>query len=534
VQSLPDTEVVHHWCRAGLAGLAAAREEIDALNVYPVPDRDTGTNLFLTMEAAVTAAQKRGDARTAELVEALAEGALAGARGNCGIIVAQMLRGVADALAAPDAVVFDGQALADGLTRAAQYAYGAVAAPVEGTILTVVKAASAAAQTCAATPGATLADVASAAASASREALAKTPEQLDVLREAGVVDAGGRGLTVLLDALDMVVTGRAALAGPPLRTAVHTPSFPSDRDPYRTSSEPTYEVVYLLEASNEQVITLKARLVELGESLVVAGGPELWKIHVHVDDAGAAIEAGVRAGRPHEIHITHLDVARAVQLDPPGRVVVAFVVGDGLAQLFTSAGAIVVTTATGRLPTTSEMLAAAAQYGPDDEVVFLPNGVDVVAVTEAAAIMIRSAGRRVAVIPTVAQVQGLAALAVHDPTRPFDVDVVAMSTAAGRTRHATVSTKTAAQASGARPGDVVGMIDSGFCVFGSVPLAVATDVMGRMLAAGGELVTVITGAQAQPGLGDDLVAAIRQTYPDVDVVAYGDGPAHCAVLLGVE
>ncbi|WP_205857197.1 DAK2 domain-containing protein, partial [Phytoactinopolyspora endophytica] len=355
VQPVADAEIVRRWCRAGLDGLADTREEIDALNVYPVPDGDTGTNLYLTMEAACAAVDQEcgQDADVGAVVEAMARGALLGARGNSGIILAQMLRGVAGVLARPGTTLADGRALALALENAAESAYGAVQEPVEGTILTVARAAAAGARAHGEREATDhdeqltgLSGVALAAALAARRALAETPHQLDVLRRAGVVDAGGRGLVVLLDAFDTVLTGRRPLPAPrrvgehhvPVPTAEHgqRPSWPpaapdddaaagasaaeaeapggmracvhdaapSPADPGRRA--PAYEVMYLLDAPDNEIPGLRDALAGLGDSLVVVGGDGEWNVHVHVDDAGAAIEAGVAVGRPYRISVTHL------------------------------------------------------------------------------------------------------------------------------------------------------------------------------------------------------------------------------------
>lgn len=536
MQPVPDAQVVLSWCLAGLDGLAVAREEIDALNVFPVPDGDTGTNLYLTMEAAAAAAQAEAGGDLAVVVQAMARGALVGARGNSGSILAQMLRGVAEVLARPGVSLANGSALAEGLVRAAESAHDAVAAPVEGTILSVARCAGTAAEAQARKAGASLPAVALAAARAGREALSHTPEQLDVLRAAGVVDAGGRGLTVLLDAFDTVLTGRRPLPGP-RRFGEHTvPSPVPAAPPDAGSPAPAFEVMYLLDAADTEVASLRERLAALGDSLVVVGGDGAWNVHVHVDDAGAAIEAGVLAGRVHQISVSHLATAAPhTPVAHPGRSVVAFAAGDGLAGLFAEAGATVVRTPVGHRPSTGELLGAV--NGAAAEVVILPNERDAVAVAEAVAAEVRAEGRRAAVIPTVAQVQGLAALAVHEPARAFDADVVAMTTAAGHTRHGavTIATREAVTMAGVcRPGDVLGVIEGDFAVIGTDVLAVASEVVGRMLAAGGELVTVVTGEGAADSLADGVVEAVRQSHPEVDAVVYPGGQVRYPLLLGVE
>jgi uncharacterized protein len=550
VHQVPDADIVRRWCQAGLDGLAEAREEIDALNVFPVPDSDTGTNLYLTMEAAVAAAERCApDAAVREVADAMARGALLGARGNSGIILAQMLRGVADVFGRPGATLADGAVLAEALEHAASAAYDAVHKPVEGTILSVARAAGAAARAQLTQGSSGLAEVALAAARAARRALAATPQQLEVLREAGVVDAGGRGLTVLLDAFDTVLTGRRPLPVPRRMGEHHVPipagptaARCADPEPAaaQPGAAPAYEVMFLLDAPDAAIPGLRRTLSELGDSLVVVGGEREWNVHVHTDDAGAVIEAGISAGRPHRISVTHLGAdgrTGPVGSAPAGgRIVVAFAAGPGLAELFASAGTVVASTPAGHRPSTAEMLAAVGSETAG-EVVILPNERDAVPVAEAAAAELRAQGRRVAVIPTIAQVQGLAAVAVHEPGRSFDADVVAMTTAAGHARHGavTVAAREAVTMAGiCQPGDVLGVVEGDFAVIGSDLLEVAREVVRRMLSAGGELVTVVTGAEAGPSLAAGVQESVRHSHPEVDTVVYEGGQPRYPLLLGVE
>jgi hypothetical protein len=538
-QPVLDAKVVLRWCRAALAGLAEAREEIDALNVYPVPDGDTGTNLYLTLESATEAAERahRENAALGPVLAAIARGALLGARGNSGVILAQMFRAVADALGTADDTAIQPAMFAAALTEAADAGYAAVAHPVEGTMLSVARAAAQAATERAET-GASCPDVALAAARAAHEALNRTPDQLEILRRAGVVDAGGRGLTVVLDALDMILTGRRPLDHPRAVSDYAVPSVTVDTVTVdaTTPGPPAYEVMYLLDAPRSAIPTLRTMLEPLGDSLIVVGGEPLWNVHVHVDDAGAAIEAGMVAGRPHRIRVTYLAEPLG-RPEPNGgaRAVVAFAAGDGLATLFESAGVTVVQTSVGR-PSTAEMLAAIERSGAG-EVVVLPNARDGIAVAEAAAAEARSAGVRVAVIPTRAQVQGIAAAAVHEPARTFDADVVAMTTAAGHTRHGavTVAIREAVTSAGVcQPGDVLGVVEGDFVVIGDDVRAVAVGVVERMLAAGGELVTVVAGSESDRALADTVTDAVRRSHPGVDTVVYVGGQPRYPLLIGVE
>ena len=377
--------------------------------------------------------------------------------------------------------------MAEAMAEATQAAYAAVGTPVEGTILTVARAASDAAVRRADDPRARARDVFEAAAAAAREALAHTPEQLAQLRAAGVVDAGGRGLSVVLDAAETVLTGRHPI---PPRPSLGARAIPVPTTGVADLSEggPAYEVMYLLDADDEAISSLRSALAPLGDSLVVVGGEGLWNVHIHVDDVGAAVEAGISAGRPHRIRVTHFadQIARRTGPTPArtGRRIVAVSAGPGLTRLFGDAGAIVIEGGPGNRPSTGMILEAIAESAAA-EVVILPNDPDSVRASRIAA---RTAeqdlGVRVAVIPTEAQVQGLAALAVHEPARGFDADVLEMTATARHTRHGavTIAVRQAITMAGpCEPGDVLGVIEGDFAVVGHDLTAVATEILERML-----------------------------------------------------
>ncbi|MFI9117937.1 DAK2 domain-containing protein [Streptomyces bikiniensis] len=565
-----DAEAVRTWCARAFDALGREREEIDAINVYPVADGDTGTNLYLTAEAAhraVEAVFAASGPDTAETVRAMAHGALLGARGNSGTILSQLLRGMATVLA--DGC--DGDHLARALAEAARAARRAVARPVEGTILTV---ASAAAGACAA--GGPLVRVARDAYEGAASALAATSGQLDVLERAGVVDAGGRGLVAVLGALLETVTGRAPDHAAP---APLPPAAP--REKCAGEDGPAYEVIYLLEAGDAAVELLRSRLDALGESLVVVGGDGLWNVHVHVDDAGAAVEAGVEAGRPHRIRITHFatdaapapgrgtaqdagsggggrhgtdgahgqrygaddgyahacgtedDAARGERVP---RAIVAVVPGEGLAGLCAEAGATTVRTRPGEPPAEDELVEA-VRRAHAREVVLLPNDTDLRETAAAAAERVRAEGVRVALVPTRAAVQGIAALAVHEPGRRFDEDVVAMTAAAGATRYAELAVaehRSFTSAGVCQAGDVLGLIEGDVAVIGKDLTETARTVLDRMLSAGGELVTLVVAGDTPPGLAADLEQHVRRGYLAVDTVTYHAGAEAPPLLIGVE
>ncbi|RSS95902.1 DAK2 domain-containing protein [Streptomyces sp. WAC05292] len=534
-----DADAVRTWSSLAVAALGRARADIDAINVYPVADADTGTNLYLTAESADRALDAAGAAGLAQAVQAWAHGALIGARGNSGTILAQLLRGVADGLGdTPADHRGPGRLLAHALTRAAQEAYQAVAHPVEGTMLTVAAAAARAAEAAGAAAG-TAADVARAAYDGARAALADTPRQLAELGRAGVVDAGGCGLVAVLGALWQALSGQEpeaeAVGGPAAAPAVRQPA------PCGAAEEPdgpAYEVLYLLEAAEPAVARLRERLDGLGDSLVVVGGDGLWNVHVHVDDPGAAVEAGVEAGRPYRIRITHFgdERRRRTPAERAQRAVVAVVPGEGLAALCGEAGATTLLAPPGAAPD-ADGLAAAIRRAHAREVVLLPGGPDQRAAAHAAAERARADGVRVAVIPTRSAVQGLAALAVHDPEGSFDEDVVAMTSAAGATRYAELAIaerQSFTSAGICQAGDVLGLIDGDVAVIGSGLAETAEAVLARMLGSGGELVTLVLGPDAPDALAERLEAYVQHGHLAVDTVTYQGGRHSAPLLIGVE
>jgi DAK2 domain fusion protein YloV len=541
-------ETVLRFVDVATDALGAAREEIDALNVFPVPDGDTGTNMFLTVSAARDAMREADDDGLGPALAAMARGALLGARGNSGVILSQMLGALAGRIARATAEEHTAAVVADALREATDASYAAVGQPVEGTMLTVARAAADAALVAAEGPGARARDVFTAAARAAREALARTPDQLRVLRDAGVVDAGGRGLCVVLDAAERVLTGRRPPPGPaPTRGRTIPVPAPAPRGARSSGSTdgltpggPAYEVMFLLDADDARVPGLREALRPLGDSLVVVGGDGLWNVHVHVDDVGAAIEAGIEAGRPHRVRVTHFAEQVATSREHAearsGRRIVAITAGPGLASLFTEAGAESVQGAPGRRPSTQEVLDAILATGAG-EVVVLPNDADSVRAAQVAARTAEAdAGVRVAVIPTQAQVQGLAALAVHEPGRSFEQDVLEMTATARHARHGavTVAARQAITMAGpCEPGDVLGVIAGDFAVVGDDLAEVAVDVLERLLAGGGELVTVVRGSGAGD-LADRCAAWVEEHHPHVDVVVYDGGQQRYPVLVSVE
>jgi DAK2 domain fusion protein YloV len=571
-----------HWALLTRAALAARRTEIDALNVFPVPDGDTGTNLYLTFDAAIDevvaaheAAGILGEATLVQECRTLKRAILLAARGNSGVIVSQLVGGLCDSVIDRGSESLDALLLAEAFAHGAAAARACVAHPQEGTILTVADAGAAAAVE-AAEAGGSLADVCEAAVDAAQEALARTPDQLEALARAGVVDAGGAGCVLMLESFHRVVTGRwtandegllsagpalhrrhewrqeladapgggpppspttAADAGGPAPAAAVATLPGHDPLDLEASDGPAYEVMYLLgDSSPDAVRLLTSTLDGLGDSLLVVGGPDLWNVHVHVDDPGAAVEAGIAAGRPERIRITHF-ATQAGGLDHSlPLAVVACAAGPGIAALLREAGAVVVDSGPGRRASAGQLLAAVRETG-SPAVVIVPGDRDTFMAAEVAAQAAGSEGIDAHVVPARTTVQAIAAIAVLDPARPAHANIVSMTGAAVSTRHGAVSvaSKEALTWAGVcHPGDVLGIVDGDVAFLGSDLATSAREVLDRLLSAGGELVTLVVGADTDPALAASTREALERDRPELEVVVVDGGQPLYPLLIGVE
>ncbi len=561
-----DAPAFLRWAALTRSSFAASRTEIDALNVFPVPDGDTGTNLYLTLDAALDAARSGLAAVTplgarptlGQMCREMSRAMLLTARGNSGVILSQLFRGIAEHVLDTGAEALDGAGLAGALRRADQLAWRAVTAPKEGTILSVSRAtALAVGELVGRDVAVPLARVVEVAVSAAEDALAHTPEQLPVLARAGVVDAGGAGYLLLVEAVARLVLGHGAATEDPLlrRSAWAHPATPGPTGAVRagmgartsggpaagggpaSGGGPAYEVMYLLANSDQtRVDALRERLAELGDSLLVVGAEGVWNIHVHVDDPGAAVEAGIEAGRPHRIVVTHFGEQLRRPPDPDRVAVVACAAGEGLAEVLRAAGATVVMSGPGRRASTGQ-LREAIQASGAGQVVVLPNDGDTELAAQAAAQAAVDDGRQVRVVGSRTAVQGIAALAVFDPAAGLDSTAEAMTEAAAGTRHGAVTvarTHALTSAGVCRPGDVLGVIDGDFAIIGRDLYEVAGQVVEALLADDAELLTVISGDDAPDELAPAVVAAARIRRRDLEVTFINGMQPLYPLLLGAE
>jgi DAK2 domain fusion protein YloV len=538
-----DAAALRGWAHGAVEDLITHSDEINGLNVFPVADADTGTNMLFTMRSAwVQADDCTGD--VAAVAAALAVGALHGARGNSGVILSQILRGLADVTAVAAAerdgalTEVDAALFTAALRRGVDLVVASLGETVPGTIVSVLAAAAGAADA-ATSQGATLGTAIRAATDAAAAALDDTTGQLDVLADAGVVDAGGRGLLVLLDALARIVTGEAA------RRHRYAPAPQTARHDGPAAAPPRFEVMYLLsDCRPAGVEALRGRLEELGDSVAIAAsgasGGAGYSVHVHADDAGAAVEAGLSVGTLRRIQITALTAAAPAR--PNGgwnreRAVVAVVDGAGAAELFAGEGAHVLRRPEDGEPVSAKHLLRALVDTGAGRAMVLPNGY--VAAEELVAGCAAATGLGVDVVPVPAasMVQGLAALAVHDPARHAVDDGYTMARAAASARHGAVRVATEEALTWAgtcAPGDGLGISGDEVLIVGPDVTAAAAGLIDLLLLSGGELVTVLAGEDAGDEVGEALRTHVHHNHPGTELVTYRTGHRGDALLIGVE
>ncbi len=547
-------------------GLRAHQEPINRLNVYPVPDGDTGTNMALTLEAVASELQPLGESglEMTSVCKAVAHGSLMGARGNSGVILSQILRGASDVLRGLESA---GPAdVATALVDASTAAEGAVMRPVQGTILTVA-ADTAAAARAKADAGGALVDVLDAARSAASESVARTPDLLPVLKQAGVVDAGAVGFVLLLDALLLVVAGRpmpelelpasdpsrtmagdAGARGRPEGTPRPAASGAGDGEGADGVGDLRYEVMYLLEAPDESIPAFKDVWAGVGDSIVVVGGEGMWNCHIHTDDIGAAVEAGIDAGRPRNIRVTDLmdeveeerwvrDAAAGAPAEEehawpaPATAVVAVATGTGIRRIFRSLGVHqMVAGGQSMNPSTAQILEA-VEAAPAGEVVVLPNNGNIVPVAEQVDAL---TDKRVRVVKTVGVAEGFAALLEYDPEADIDDNAGAMSSAAQRVIAGEVTRAVRATNSPAGPvaeGDWMGLSKRGIEVVQPTLAEATTALLEKLLTDEHEIVTLIEGEGSSPADTRRITEWLREHRPDIDVeIHHGEQPLYPYLL----
>ena len=531
---------------------------INRLNVYPVPDGDTGTNMARTLEAVVAELDSADSAMDA-ICQAISHGSLMGARGNSGVILSQILRGMVAVMREAPAGKVNAQLMATALTKAAGAAYEAVLKPIEGTILTVVREAAEGAQA-AADSGASLSATLQAARAQGRDALARTPDMLPVLKDAGVVDAGGAGFLLLLDAALHVVDGEDMpepdeSAGPSAEQ-LEAVALRHHADGSVDVSELRYEVMFFLDLDDSRASEFKTAWGSIGDSIVVVGGDGLYNCHIHTNDIGAAIEAPLLlGGRPKQIRVTDLfeevaeeHAAREAELGAPLSsrtstsslppvtcAVVAVASGDGLAELFGQLGVHGVISGGQTLnPSTAELLSA-VEHMNARQVVILPNNINIIPVAQQIDALTT---KDVRVVPTCSMPEALAALFSYDPEASAESNARSMTASAesivtGEVTQAVRDTKT--DAGQVTAGDWIGIVrGDGIMSIAGTLVSASTQLLDHLIDEGRELLTIITGADAVSAQTDQITAWVTENRSDVSVEIHAGGQPLYPYLFGVE
>lgn len=546
--------------RASLRWLEEHHQRVNALNVFPVPDGDTGTNMLLTMRAAHKQIQDMDDEHVGNVAQALAHGALMGARGNSGVILSQIWRGLARAL--DENEVATAKDFARALEEATETAYKGVMRPVEGTILTVVREGSEEAQD-AAQKSADLRFLLERVLERSKQSLERTPEMLAVLKQAGVVDAGGQGLVYILEGMLRYAEGQmedqtvaAEVAG---GESAQARAAPTEGD-----LEFPYDVQYLLVGDNLEVATVRDAIDAMGDSTVVVGDERTIKVHVHVKDPGEPLSYGTRIGRVTDVVVENMQLqmeeiitrgeaagaaaagadfvdeaesaTKPIEIEAPtGEIsVVAVAAGPGLAEIFRSLGAAgIVNGGQSNNPSTEEIYKA-VEEAPTDKVIILPNNKNVVLAAEAARDL---SEKKVTVVPTRTAPQGISALLALMPGDDLDASREAMATASREiaSGEITIATRSVTlNGVTVQEGEFIGLTDGRLCTAGDEMSQVLSDTLQAMEVGTRELLSVYFGKDVSREEAEDLVEKIAQQYPEVEIELLPGGQPHYMYILGAE
>lgn len=521
-----DGRLLQHLFAGAAELLARNTRRINNLNVFPVPDGDTGTNMLLTFRAALSAVESAPSADVGSAAHAAARGALLGARGNSGVILSQYLQGLARGLEGHDAV--DAMDLSEALQAASDAATAAVLQPVEGTILTVARDVARAART-SAIEGGDLTDVLRTATTEARHSVERTPEQLPILREAGVVDAGGAGLAALLDGMRLALTGEPfpevdADEGAPAALRVPQESY-------------GYCTEFLVRGAELDLSRLRAILGELGDSLLVVGDTSLARVHLHSFQPGRAIDAALQHGAVEGVKIENMQdqnqrLHASLPLAPAALVVVAS--GEGFAALFRSLGVSAIVPGGATLNPSAEELVRAIRAAPAEGAVLLPNNPNVFLAARQAQGLV---DRPVAIVPSKNLAEGVAAALAFDPSQSPEANQIAMERAMASVRSAEVTIAvrdTRIDGRAVASGSLLGLVDERVQVVGSDFPSVVVQSLARLGAETVEIITLYVGADASPEITELVLERVSQEFPSQQVEKIPGGQPHYPYILACE
>ncbi|MBE2197693.1 MAG: DAK2 domain-containing protein [Anaerolinea sp.] len=538
--------------QAGMLWLEKNSQYVNELNVFPVPDGDTGTNMLLTMRSAYGRIQHLKDTHVGKVAKELAHGALMGARGNSGVILSQIWRGLARELR--DKESFNAADLAKAMQQAADTAYHGVMRPVEGTILTVVRE-SAAEAADAAKKSQDLRFMIERILERSQQALERTPDMLPILKQAGVVDSGGQGLVFIFEGMLHYVNGQIDLQ----QTAVHLGAQAISERPAQALAAPEdgqienpYDVQFILIGENLNVLEVRQTIDAMGDSTVVVGDETTIKVHIHVKDPGVPLSYGSNLGKITDVVVENMQLqmeeiihtgsaapniaaeAPAVTVEPGQIGVVAVAAGDGLGKIFRSLGAAYIVNGGQTNNPSTEEIFQAIQDVPTDKVIILPNNKNIILAAEAARDL---SPKHVAVVPTRTAPQGISAMLSLNPDGDLAATAQAMSTAARQvaTGELTKATRSVTlDGVEVKEGEIIGMVNGRLHASGPDIATVLTAVLQGMDMQEREIVTLYYGADVTAAAAADMAADIESRFPGVEVEILLGGQPHYFYILGAE
>jgi len=524
---------------AGTGWLKKIVPSINALNVYPVPDGDCGTNMLLTMHSSLAEAAKLdNDAGISVMSEAIAKGALMGARGNSGVILSQIWRGLFDGMGTKETV--DAQGLSLALKQASEVAYSALTNPVEGTILTVIRDAATAAEKEASINGANLLSTMEAAVVAARASVKNTPNLLPVLKDSGVVDAGGHGLYTLLEGALLHLKADIDDRSPDLLTTrlpldVQLPQVPKDEEPFGFCTQ------FMIRGENLNAAEIENKLMDMGSSLMVVGGSSAIRVHIHTLDPDEVLRVASSYGRLVDKEINNMDeqhieflVIHQEKITKLGTAIISVVNGDGMVDVFCDLGVSAVIPGGQTMnPSTMDMLQTVEKVTPDN-IIFLPNNKNVIPT----ALLVQSiTEKRIEVIPTETIPQGISALIAFIPENDFEINVEQMKQAVStvRTIEITKATRnTKANGIKVEKGEIIGLLDGELLGVGDSNWNVIFQLLERIDAATASILTLYFGKDADENEAEQISERIHQEYPEMKIGVVNGGQPNYTYIISLE
>jgi DAK2 domain fusion protein YloV len=530
---------------AGTSWLEEHREQINALNVFPVPDGDTGSNMSRTMQAAVKGIESSEHTSAAVISAKLAHGALLGARGNSGVILSQILRGLA--LGLDKKTTFTAQDLATAMQEAQRLAYRAVIKPVEGTILTVVRETAEAAKA-SADRGDDLVSQLQEMVVAARQSVARTPELLPTLKQAGVVDAGGQGFCAVLEGIWRYARGEATALAPAPQTQQAAPEV--KKGVVSIEEEFGYEVVFLLRGEKLDVEKIRQTIIDMGGvSTVVAGDEKMLKVHTHTAWPGKILDYGVSLGSLLDINIENLQeqslayaaesaAEHAQERTPEPEALpiatVAVVAGDGFAEVFKGLGVSTVVSGGQTMNPSTEELLDAVNTVPSDKVILLPNNSNVIL---SARQVVNLTRKEVYIVPTDTMPQGIAALMGFNFSADFETNCKVMTEAAQSIQTAEITTAVRSVQLGnvrVREGDYIGIVNGNLAIAGQHMDHVLDETLKRMKIEELEIITLYFGEGITAQAAEATARRIKGQYSHLEIQVVNGGQAHYAYIISAE